>query len=143
MHHPADRITHITAFVTPIVDSSMGPPHEGSIRRPTTPRANTLSYVRLPISRQIRRTTYYHFHDHVEFGPQPAVGGVELHDAQEEDDDVHAVHGLRLDVVAGVEPHREAGEHQDQVEEVEAVEEAVPVPYLALHRRVRKRQELQ
>ena len=30
MHHPADRITHITAFVTPVVDSwlerEMGPP---------------------------------------------------------------------------------------------------------------------
>ena len=31
-------------------NSSMGPPHEGSIRRPITPRANTLplSYVPLP-----------------------------------------------------------------------------------------------
>ena len=44
MHHPTDRITHTTAFVTPVVgalagtrNSSMGPPHEGSIRRPIAP----------------------------------------------------------------------------------------------------------
>ena len=41
MHHPTDRITHTTAFVTPVVagtrNSSMGPPHEGSIRRLITP----------------------------------------------------------------------------------------------------------
>ena len=51
MHHPTDRIAHTTAFVTPVVEhwlereiaqagtrnSSMGPPHEGSIRRPTAP----------------------------------------------------------------------------------------------------------
>ena len=35
-------------------NSSMGPPHEGSIRRPTAPRANALplSYVPLPSHRQ-------------------------------------------------------------------------------------------
>ena len=45
MHHPTDRITHTTAFVTPVVEhwlerernSSVGPPHEGSIRRPIAP----------------------------------------------------------------------------------------------------------
>ena len=41
MHHPTDRITHTTAFDTPALagtrNSSMGPPHEGSIRRPTAP----------------------------------------------------------------------------------------------------------
>ena len=45
MHHPTDRIAHTTAFVTPVVEhwldgmrnSSMGPPHEGSIRRPIAP----------------------------------------------------------------------------------------------------------
>ena len=47
MHHPTDRIAHTTAFVTPVVEhwlerdySSMGPPHEGSIRRPIAPYAN-------------------------------------------------------------------------------------------------------
>ena len=49
MHHPTYRIAHITAFVTPVVEhwlereSSMGSPHEGSIRRPITPWANTLT----------------------------------------------------------------------------------------------------
>ena len=49
MHHPTDRITHTTAFVTPhrgalagTRNSSMGPPHEGSIRRPIAPWANAL-----------------------------------------------------------------------------------------------------
>ena len=59
MHHPTDRIAHTTTFVTPVVEhwlkreiaqwvhhegalpgmrnSSMGPPHEGSIRRPIAP----------------------------------------------------------------------------------------------------------
>ena len=57
MHHPTDRITHTTAFVytsrgalAGTRNSSMGPPHEGSIRRPIAPRANALplSYVPLP-----------------------------------------------------------------------------------------------
>ena len=50
MHHPTDRITHTTAFVTPVVEhwagtrnSSMGPLHEGSIRRPIAPLANALT----------------------------------------------------------------------------------------------------
>ena len=55
MHHPTDRIAHTTAFVTPVRalagmrNSSMGPPHEGSIRRPTTRWANILplSYISL------------------------------------------------------------------------------------------------
>ena len=44
MHHPTDRITHTTAFVTPVVEhwlereiAQWGPPHEGSIRRPIAP----------------------------------------------------------------------------------------------------------
>ena len=44
MHHRTDGITHTTAFVTPVCgalagtrNSSMGPPHEGSIRRPAPP----------------------------------------------------------------------------------------------------------
>ena len=46
MHHPTDRITHTTAFITShgalagTRNSSMGPPHEGSIRRPIAPWAN-------------------------------------------------------------------------------------------------------
>ena len=37
--------------LTGMRNSSMGPPHEGSIRRPTAPRANSLplSYVPLPV----------------------------------------------------------------------------------------------
>ena len=56
MHHPTDRITHTTAFVTPVVialagtrNSSMGEPHEGSIRRPTAPRANALPLSDVPL----------------------------------------------------------------------------------------------
>ena len=44
MHHLTDMIAHTTAFVTPCRgalaetrNSSMGPPHEGSIRRPIAP----------------------------------------------------------------------------------------------------------
>ena len=50
MHHPTDRIAHTTAFVTPRCgalagtrNSSMGPPHEGSIRWPIAPWANALT----------------------------------------------------------------------------------------------------
>ena len=42
--HTPDRLAHTTDFVTPVVgalagmrNSSMGPPHEGSIRRPIAP----------------------------------------------------------------------------------------------------------
>ena len=48
MYLPTDRITHTTAFVTPVValagtrNSWMDPPHEGSIRRPIAPWANAL-----------------------------------------------------------------------------------------------------
>ena len=42
LFHPTEKIAHTTAFVTPVSrgalagtrNSSMGPPHEGSIRRP-------------------------------------------------------------------------------------------------------------
>ena len=44
------RITHTTAFVTPVVEhwlerqiALMGPLHEGSIRRPIAPWANALT----------------------------------------------------------------------------------------------------
>ena len=44
MHHPTDRITHTTAFVTPVVDywlereiAHWVHPHEGTIQRPTAP----------------------------------------------------------------------------------------------------------
>ena len=46
MHHPTDRIAHTKAFVGALVgtrNSSMGSPHEGSIRRPIAPWANALT----------------------------------------------------------------------------------------------------
>ena len=50
MHHPTNRIIHTTAFVTSsrgalagTRNSSMCPPHEGSIRRPIAPWANALT----------------------------------------------------------------------------------------------------
>ena len=49
MHHPTDRITHTTAFVTPVVEHWLEQeiaqwvhPHEGSIWRPIAPWANAL-----------------------------------------------------------------------------------------------------
>ena len=42
MHHPTDRIAHTTAFRGALAgtrNSSMGPPHEGSIRRPMSERS--------------------------------------------------------------------------------------------------------
>ena len=51
MHHPTDRITHTTAFDTlaGTRNSSMGPHHEGSIRRPTAPWANALPLSYVPL----------------------------------------------------------------------------------------------
>ena len=49
MHHPTDRITHTTAFVTPVLEHCQEREiaewihHEGSIRRPITPLAITLT----------------------------------------------------------------------------------------------------
>ena len=49
MHHPTDRIAHTTAFVIPVVEHWLEREigqwvhHEGSIRRPITPRANALT----------------------------------------------------------------------------------------------------
>ena len=49
MHHPTYRITHTTAFVTPVVEHSLEQeiaqwvPHEESIRRPIAPWANALT----------------------------------------------------------------------------------------------------
>ena len=49
MHHPTERITHTTAFVTPVMkcrpkwEIAKWVHHEGSIRRPIAPWANTLT----------------------------------------------------------------------------------------------------
>ena len=49
MHHPTDRITHTTAFVTPVVEHwlereiAQWVHHEGSIEQSITPCANTLT----------------------------------------------------------------------------------------------------
>ena len=50
MHHPTDRIAHTTVFcytsrgaLAGMRNNSMGPPHEGSIRRPIAPWANALT----------------------------------------------------------------------------------------------------
>ena len=55
MHHPTNRITHTTAFVcnsrgalAGTRNSPMGPPHEGSIRRPISPWSNALT-TELPV----------------------------------------------------------------------------------------------
>ena len=47
-------------------NSSMGPPHEGSIRRPTTPRATALplSYVPLPAFIYKYQHLFFHFMKH-------------------------------------------------------------------------------
>ena len=48
MHHLTDRITHTTAFVTPVVENwlereiAQWVHHEGSIRRPIAPLSNAL-----------------------------------------------------------------------------------------------------
>ena len=66
MHHPTDRITHTTAFVTPVVEHWLEReiaqwvlPHEGSIRRPIAPWANALplSYVPLPGTYRIQTSS--------------------------------------------------------------------------------------
>ena len=52
MYHPTDRITHTTAFVTPVVehwlegDIAQWIHHEGSIRRPITAGTNTVTTER-------------------------------------------------------------------------------------------------
>ena len=49
MHHPTDRITHTTVFVTPVVEHCLEQEiaqwvhYEGSIRRPIAPSANALT----------------------------------------------------------------------------------------------------
>ena len=49
MHHTTDRITHTTAFVTPVVEHWLEQEiaqwvhHEGSIRRPIATQANALT----------------------------------------------------------------------------------------------------
>ena len=62
MHHPTDMITHTNGLcyisrgaLAGTRNSSMGPPHEGSIWRPIAPWANALplSYVPLPETNKI------------------------------------------------------------------------------------------
>ena len=49
MHHPTDRMTHTTAFVTPVVEHSLEREiaqwvhHEGLIRRSIAPWANAIT----------------------------------------------------------------------------------------------------
>ena len=49
MHHPTDRISYTTAFLTPVMEHwlervmAQWIHHEGSIRRPIAPRANARS----------------------------------------------------------------------------------------------------
>ena len=51
MHHPTDRITHTTAFVTPVVEHwlereiAQWVHHEGSIRRPIAQVMIILHYM--------------------------------------------------------------------------------------------------
>ena len=45
-------------------NSSMGPPHEGSIRRPTAPRANALPLSYALITRALSRGNYLHAYIH-------------------------------------------------------------------------------
>ena len=51
MHHPTYRITHTTAFVTPVVEHWLEREiaREGSIRRPTAPWANALPLSYVPL----------------------------------------------------------------------------------------------
>ena len=61
MHHPTDRIAHTTVCYTSrgalagTRNSSMGPPREGSIRRPIAPRANALPLRYVPLRKEERR----------------------------------------------------------------------------------------
>ena len=43
MHHPTDRIIQTSSSLAGTRNSSMGSPHEGSIRRPIAPWANALT----------------------------------------------------------------------------------------------------
>ena len=65
MHHPTDRIAHTTAFVNTshgalagTRNSSVGSPHEGSIRRPIAPWANALP-TELHLTPQIKECWPY------------------------------------------------------------------------------------
>ena len=57
MHHSTDRITHTTAFVTPVVENWLEREiaqwfhYEGSIRRPIAPVANALITELHPVVR--------------------------------------------------------------------------------------------
>ena len=46
-------------------NSSMGPPHEGSIRRPIAPRASALPLSYVPLPGNINNTLWQHFLSHV------------------------------------------------------------------------------
>ena len=64
MHHPTDRITHTTAFVTPVVEHWLEQEiaqwvhHEGSIRRPIHHERTLLprSYISLPYKQKHKHT---------------------------------------------------------------------------------------
>ena len=95
MHHPTDRITHTTVFVTPVVyyrlaarvllyapshiqdntyhglcytscgalaetrNSSMDPPHEGSIRRPIAPTLLNYGETLIEISNEFNNDSWF------------------------------------------------------------------------------------
>ena len=67
MHHPTDRITHTTAFVTAsrgalagTRNSSVGPPHEGSIRRPIASVQDSELIVMLVVDERRRGVVTLH-----------------------------------------------------------------------------------
>ena len=80
MHHPTDRITHTTAFcytsrgaLAGTRNSSMGAPHEGSIRRPIAPiptfSRTDLNFIYTQVVNYVimRRAVYFYYsHEAVE-----------------------------------------------------------------------------
>ena len=67
MHHPTDGIAHTTAFVTPVVEHwlereiAQWVHHEGSIRWPIAPWANTLT-TELYLAPLITETVFHIYH---------------------------------------------------------------------------------
>ena len=57
MHHPIERITHITAFVTAVVEHwleceiAQGVHHEGSIQQPIAPRDDALPQSHMAVTK--------------------------------------------------------------------------------------------
>ena len=64
MHHPTDRIAHTTTFVTPVVEHwleweiAQWVHHEGSIWRPISPWASTLT-MELQLALLVEREMFY------------------------------------------------------------------------------------